>query len=49
MYPCSEGTQNLLNGRHYYTLSLSDLCLSEEKKILKEIMQFNYMTYLTTY
>ena len=30
---------------HYYTLSLFDLCLGEEKKIFKEIMHFYYMTY----
>ena len=30
-------------GHHYYILSLSDLCMGkEEKKILKEIMHFNY-------
>ena len=27
-------------------LSLSDLCLSEEKKLLTDIMHFHYMTYL---
>ena len=32
---------------HYYTLSLFDLCLGVEKKIVKEIMQFHYMTYMT--
>ena len=31
---------------HYYTLSLFDLCLAVEEKIVKEIMQFNYMTYM---
>lgn len=30
---------------HYYTLSLSDLCLRVEK-ILKEITHFHFMTYL---
>ena len=33
---------------HYYTLSLFDLCLGEEKEIFKEIMQFHYMTYIAT-
>ena len=33
-------------GHHYYTFSLSNLCLSEEKKFLKEIMHFHYMTYM---
>ena len=33
-------------GHHYYTLSLSDLCLGVEKKIFKEIMHFYYMTYM---
>ena len=33
---------------HYYTLSLFDLCLGEEKEIFKEIMQFHYMTYIST-
>ena len=31
-------------GHHNYILGLSDLCLGVEKKIFKEIMQFNYMT-----
>ena len=35
-------------GHHYYTLSLFDLRLGVEKKIVKEIMQFHYMTYMTT-
>ena len=34
-------------GHHYYTLSLFDLCLGVEEKIVKEIMQFHYMTYMT--
>ena len=34
-------------GNHYYTLSLFDLCLGVEK-IVKEIMQFHYMTYMAT-
>ena len=33
---------------HYYTLSLSDLCLEVEEKIFKEIMHFHYMTYMAT-
>ena len=33
-------------GHHYYTLSLSDLKLGAEKKILKEIKHSYYMTYL---
>ena len=35
-------------GHHYYILSLSDLCLGVEKKICKEIMYFNFMTYMAT-
>ena len=35
-------------GIHYYTLSLFDLCLELEKKIVKEILQFHYMTYMAT-
>ena len=35
-------------GHHYYTLSLFDLCLGVEKKIVKEIMQFHYMTCMAT-
>ena len=31
-------------GHHYYILGLSDLCLGVEKKIVKEIMQIQYMT-----
>ena len=31
----------LVLGHHYHTLSVSDLCLSEEKKFLKEIMYFH--------
>ena len=38
----------LFLGYHYYTLSLSDLCLGVEKKILKKIINFHYMTYLAT-
>ena len=30
---------------HYYTLSLFDLCLGVEKKIVKEIMQFHHDLY----
>ena len=29
---------------HYFIVSLSNLCLGEEKKIFKEIMHFHYMT-----
>ena len=35
-------------GQHYYILSLSDLGLGVEKSIFKEIMDFHYMTYMTT-
>ena len=35
-------------GHHCYTLSLLDLCLGVEKKIVKETMQFHYMTYMAT-
>ena len=35
-------------GHHYYTLRLFDLCLGVEKKIVKETMQFHYMTYMAT-
>ena len=38
----------LFLGHHYYTLSLFDLCVGVEKKIVKEIMQFQYMTCMTT-
>ena len=38
--------RRLFLGHHYYTLSLSDLCLIEEKKKLKEKKDFNYM-YMT--
>ena len=31
-------------GHHYYTLSLFDLCLRVEKKIVKELMLFYCMT-----
>ena len=31
----------LFIGHHYFTFSLSDLCLSEEKRILKELMYFH--------
>ena len=40
------GTPSL--GHHYYTLSLFDLCLGVEKKILKETMHFHSMTYMAT-
>ena len=49
--PCPRGHEIYNFGRpflghHYYILGLSDLCQRAEKKIFKEIMQFNYMTYL---
>ena len=34
-----------LLGYHYYTF-LSDLCLGKERKILKEIIHFQYMTHM---
>ena len=50
--PCSRGNSmynfDRFLGQHYYTLNLSDLCLSEEKKIPKGIMHFHYLTYLVT-
>ena len=51
--PCSGGNSiynfgKLFLGHHYYTLNLSVLCLSEEKKILRELMHFHSMTYLAT-
>ena len=33
---------------YYYILSLSNLCMAAEKKILKEIMHFHYLTYMAT-
>ena len=33
---------------HYFILSLSDQCMGVEKKIFKEIMHFNYVTYMAT-
>ena len=38
----------LFLGHYYYTLSLIDLCLGVEKKIIQEKMHFHYMTYMTT-
>ena len=35
-------------GHHYYILSLSYLFLGVEKKILNEIMHFQFMNYMTT-
>ena len=51
--PCSGGQEiyNLgrpLLGYHYYTLSLSDLCMGVEKKIFKEIMHFHYMNFMAS-
>ena len=34
--------------RHYYILSLSDLCLGVKKKIFKGKMHFHYMMYMAT-
>ena len=31
---------------HYYIHSLSELCSAAEKKILEEMIQFHYMTYM---
>ena len=47
--PCVRGHEIYSFGRpflghYYYILGLSDLCLGVEKKILKEIMHFHYMT-----
>ena len=47
--PCPGGHESYNFGRpflghHYYILSLSDLYLGVEKKFLKEIMHFHYMT-----
>ena len=33
---------------HFFTLSLSNLCLGVEKKIFEEITDFHYMTYMAT-
>ena len=51
--PCLRGHESYNFGRpfldhHYYKLDMSDLCLGVEKKILKEMMHFHYMTYLVT-
>ena len=35
-------------GHHYYSLGLYDLRLGVEKKMVKEIMHFHYLTYMTT-
>ena len=50
MNPCPGGHQiyNLdrhFLGHHYCILSLSGQCLGVEKKILKDIIHFHYMTY----
>ena len=34
-------------GHHTYTLSLFDLCLKVEKTIVKELMHYNYMSFMT--
>ena len=39
---------SLFFSHHNYFLSSSDLCLGVEKKVLKEIMHFHYMTYMAT-
>ena len=46
--PCSGGHEIYNLGRHFldhhcYLLSLSDVCMGVEKKILKEIIHFHYM------
>ena len=41
----SSGT---INPKQTNKLSLSDLCLRVEKKILKEYMHFHYKTYMAT-
>ena len=51
--PCPRGHEIYNFGRpflghHYYILGLSDLCLEVERKILKEIIYFHYMTYMAT-
>ena len=35
-------------GHHYCILTLSDLCMGVVKKIFKEVMHVNYMTYMVT-
>ena len=47
--PCPGGHEiytfgRLFLGHHYYKLSLFEPCPRVEKKILKEIMHFHYMT-----
>ena len=54
--PCPRGHEVYKYGRpivghHYYILSLSDVCLSVENRdnfcgLSREIMHFNYMTYM---
>ena len=51
--PCPRGHESYnfgwpFLGHHDYILSLSDICMGVEKKILKEIMHFHYMTYMAT-
>ena len=51
--PLPRGRDNYSFGRpflgyYYYILSLSNLCLGVEKQIFKEIMHFDYMTYMAT-
>ena len=50
---CSGGNSIFKYGKpflshHCYTLNLCDLCLSEEKKIIKTIIHFHYVNYLAT-
>ena len=49
--PCPGGHESYNFGRpylshKYYILSLSDLCMGVKMKILKELMQFHYMTFM---
>ena len=50
---CSGGNSIFKYGKPFlshpcYTLNLCDLCLSEEKKIIKTMIHFHYATYLAT-
>ena len=49
--PLLRGSYNFgkpLLDHHYVLLELSDLCQGVKKKIFKEMMPFQYMTYLVT-
>ena len=51
--PCPGGYETYNFSRHfighdYYILSLFDICIGLKERILKEIMHFRYMTYMTT-